>query len=239
MARPATPVVFLSALALLALAAPASASSPSASAPAAAAPLAAPSPVAGTVGVDLKVTRFIAQRRRTRAVGVVTATLSSFTGSPTTARQRVVLQVAQGRTCRILLLTLNQLNLQLLGVTVHLDRVRLSITGRRNGGVLGSLFCSLAGRRLTAARSAAVASLNRGLRARPMHVMAFRVPARAAQATGACTILDLVLGPLHLELLGLIVDLNRVHLSITGDPNAGILGRLLCGLNGATVTPAA
>ena len=40
--------------------------------------------------------------------------------------------------------------------------------------------------------------------------------------------LDLVLGPLHLELLGLIVDLNQVHLRITADPQGGLLGSLLC-----------
>ena len=49
---------------------------------------------------------------------------------------------------------------------------------------------------------------------------------------GVCTILDLTLGPLHLELLGLVVDLSEVHLRITADPNGGLLGSLLCGLAG-------
>jgi len=47
-----------------------------------------------------------------------------------------------------------------------------------------------------------------------------------------CPVLDLALGPLHLNLLGLIVDLNRVHLTITADSNGGVLGSLLCGLAG-------
>jgi hypothetical protein len=47
-----------------------------------------------------------------------------------------------------------------------------------------------------------------------------------------CEVLNLVLGPLHLELLGLIVDLNQVVLNITADPNGGILGSLLCSLAG-------
>jgi len=34
------------------------------------------------------------------------------------------------------------------------------------------------------------------------------------QAAGSCRILDLTLGPLHLDLLGLVVDLNQVHLTI-------------------------
>jgi len=50
-----------------------------------------------------------------------------------------------------------------------------------------------------------------------------------AQATGSCQILDLVLGPLHLDLLGLVVDLNQVHLTITAQQGPGnLLGNLLC-----------
>jgi hypothetical protein len=45
----------------------------------------------------------------------------------------------------------------------------------------------------------------------------------------ACPILNLVLGPLHLNLLGLVVNLNRVHLNITALPGPGaLLGNLLC-----------
>jgi hypothetical protein len=47
-----------------------------------------------------------------------------------------------------------------------------------------------------------------------------------------CTVLELVLGPLHLELLGLVIDLNRVVLTITADPSGGLLGQLLCALAG-------
>jgi hypothetical protein len=45
----------------------------------------------------------------------------------------------------------------------------------------------------------------------------------------SCSILDLTLGPLHLDLLGLVVDLNQVHLTITADEGSGnLLGNLLC-----------
>jgi hypothetical protein len=45
----------------------------------------------------------------------------------------------------------------------------------------------------------------------------------------ACQILDLVLGPLNLNLLGLVVTLNQVHLNITAVPGPGnLLGNLLC-----------
>jgi len=51
--------------------------------------------------------------------------------------------------------------------------------------------------------------------------------------TDACTILNLDLGPLHLNLLGLVVDLNEVQLDITAVPGAGnLLGNLLCAVAG-------
>jgi len=55
----------------------------------------------------------------------------------------------------------------------------------------------------------------------------FQVPVTSTQAT--CDILNLVLGPLHLNLLGLVVDLNQVVLDITAQSGAGnLLGNLLC-----------
>ena len=53
--------------------------------------------------------------------------------------------------------------------------------------------------------------------------------AGAAAAPAACNVLNLVLGPLNLNLLGLVVTLNQVHLNITAVPGAGaLLGNLLC-----------
>lgn len=46
---------------------------------------------------------------------------------------------------------------------------------------------------------------------------------------GSCQILTLTLGPLDLNLLGLVVHLNQVVLTITAVPGAGnLLGNLLC-----------
>jgi hypothetical protein len=71
-----------------------------------------------------------------------------------------------------------------------------------------------------------------------------QLPSSAARAAGdpaaaeavviqqTCDILHLVLGPLHLDLLGLIVDLNQVQLDITADPAGGLLGALLCAIAG-------
>ena len=52
-------------------------------------------------------------------------------------------------------------------------------------------------------------------------------------AVGACDILNLVLGPLHLDLLGLVVDLDTVVLDIVAQPGPGnLLGNLLCSVAG-------
>jgi hypothetical protein len=49
----------------------------------------------------------------------------------------------------------------------------------------------------------------------------------------SCPVLNLVLGPLHLDLLGLVVDLNQVVLDITAVPGPGaLLGNLLCAIVG-------
>lgn len=49
------------------------------------------------------------------------------------------------------------------------------------------------------------------------------------QATGSCQVLDLTLGPLDLNLLGVMVHLNQVHLNITAQSGPGnLLGNLLC-----------
>ena len=54
-----------------------------------------------------------------------------------------------------------------------------------------------------------------------------------ANAPLACSILNLILGPLHLNVLGLVVDLNQVHLTITAVPGPGnLLGNLLCSIAG-------
>ena len=61
--------------------------------------------------------------------------------------------------------------------------------------------------------------------------------ASAAQA-GSCQVLRLVLGPLDLNLLGLVVQLygparnQPVTLTITSTPGGGVLGDLFCGLSG-------
>lgn len=54
----------------------------------------------------------------------------------------------------------------------------------------------------------------------------------------SCEILDLVLGPLDLDLLGLVVHLDTVHLNITAEQGPGnLLGNLLCAVAGLLDPP--
>jgi hypothetical protein len=194
----------------------------------------------GRVHVSVKIDRFVATASGPKAKGVATATLRSFGATPTTVRQKVTLAVAKKGRCNILTLQLNQLDLTLLGLNVHLDKVVLKVTGQRRGGILGRLFCSLAGAKTNLAKASRAAHrLNVHMTRKPMRPLSMTVPisAKTAQATNTCSVLDLVLGPLHLNLLGLVIDLNRVHLTITATRGGGILGDLFCGLANTPVPP--
>jgi hypothetical protein len=61
----------------------------------------------------------------------------------------------------------------------------------------------------------------------------FTAPIKSLAANGGCTILTLDLGALNLDLLGLVANLNPVHLVATAVPGAGkLLGNLLCSVAG-------
>jgi hypothetical protein len=56
-------------------------------------------------------------------------------------------------------------------------------------------------------------------------------PAQVPPIPGACEILNLILGPIHLDLLGLVVRTNQIHLRIDAVPGPGnLLGNLLCSI---------
>ena len=56
-----------------------------------------------------------------------------------------------------------------------------------------------------------------------------------ANGMGECSVLDLELGPIDLDLLGLHVDTSRICLSLTAMEGEGVLGDLLCGLAGGNL----
>jgi hypothetical protein len=151
------------------------------------------------------------------------------------ARFRVSQRQQNGR-CNILALRLAPVHLALLGVRVDTSHISLDVLAQRSGGVLGRLFCALTRAEIRFPR-AAMARLNRELDQDPL-VSRSSAPVRVASHQGTCQILDLILGPLHLDLLGLVVDLygrtkrDPVQVTITGEPGHGLLGDLLCSLAG-------
>lgn len=184
--------------------------------------------------VVVAVDRFAEGARANTAHGTATAKLTDQSGHSTVLRAPLTLRASTARACQVLNLDLQQLNLILLGLNVHLDRVHLVVTGQSGGGVLGSLFCKLAHAHAAAARAAIARTMNASLRRHPLKPLSFTVPVKpvvAQQAAVSCPVLDLILGPLNLNLLGLVVDLNRVHLTITATPGGGALGNLFCSLS--------
>jgi hypothetical protein len=100
----------------------------------------------------------------------------------------------------------------------------------------------------------AVGTLKGKLRGHTVTKRGVRMPATvvpAAQGSqvpvptpGACQVLNLVLGPINLNLLGLRVATNDIHLLVEAIPGAGnLLGNLLCAitnlLNPSANTPLA
>lgn len=205
----------------------------------------------GTLNVGFAVKKFVARGKQIYAVGDVIGTFQSADGTtvtrkPFTTKVRKISRTS-GRTlqrttriCDILSLNLAPLRLELLGLIVELDRVVLTIKADSNGGLLGGLLCGLAGGSgltalptTVAAQRLTTAAKQGGLAAGPGFALPVQAPTALPPVPGGiCTVLDLVLGPLDLNLLGLMVHLGRVQLRITADPTKGLLGSLLCSLAG-------
>jgi hypothetical protein len=81
-------------------------------------------------------------------VGTISGTATDSTGAVvgTVANQSVTTPLQVTGTCDILHLTLGPLDLDLLGLVVHLDQVVLDITAEQGpGNLLGNLLCAVAG----------------------------------------------------------------------------------------------
>jgi hypothetical protein len=203
--------------------------------PTATAGAASPPAGPGKLSVGVEVLRFNTAGHTAGATGLVTANLTDNAGHVTTVRTQVGLAAAAGGGgCRVLHLFLNELNLQLLGLTAHLDKVTLDITGEARGGVLGSLFCRLSRAKVASAKASLARALTAGVRHGRGHALRFAAvlnPTARAAATPSCPVLDLIVGPLNLQLLGLVVDLQKVHLTVVATPGGGALGDLFCKLS--------
>jgi hypothetical protein len=203
-------------------------------------PASANAATSSTLSMRAKITSFHATASGVVADGTLTGKLRSGT-SVSRDSAPVKFRVAakrRGRRCDVITLRLAPLDLELLGVQVKTSHIKLDVYSRK-GRVLGDLFCALAHAKVTFPRVAR--ALNSRLDGRSLRVLAAStsLPARAAQAQPqSCQVLKLVLGPLHLDLLGLVVDLygkthrDPVIVRINAQPDKGLLGQLLCGLAG-------
>jgi hypothetical protein len=102
----------------------------------------------GTFAGDFSLQEFTVVDGALTAVGNLTGTLTdTVTGATQAVNQQVLLPVTQASgTCDILNLVLGPLDLDLLGLQVHLDQVVLDIVAQSGAGnLLGNLLCAVAG----------------------------------------------------------------------------------------------
>jgi hypothetical protein len=203
---------------------------------------------------------YSAKTKKTTATAEITGTVTDGqSGQKTAVTTRATLSATAKGSCKVLHLTLEELRLNLLGLNAFLDRVELDVTGDKKGGVLGQLFCRLSsGVDLPKLkRHEAISRANKALNGRPLRLIRVRVPIRPVYYEGSsgggsgtdsgtadaqtaqtppqiCPVLNLVVGPLDLNLLGLIVNLNKVKLDITATRGGGAVGNLFCRLYDGT-----
>ena len=226
------------------------------------APASSASTVAGTVSTRMVLNRFRAVGRRVVGRGTVITTFRNTAGKTTVKRRHFWVRIReqsyqfqQDTMCHILFLEIGEVDLVLAGLHAFLrsatpgEPIQLRLQARREGGILGRLFCDLTqggGALATRQRAMSAAKvLNKRVRkALLMRVHAvIYAPNRTTAVAGEqgaafqqqqpeCAVLHLVLGPVHLDLLGLVVDLNKIVLDLTAIPGT-LLGNIFCQL----VTP--
>ena len=109
-------------------------------------------PVVGTTSKGGKFTgafnikQFSVVNNQIVATGTLTGTIQNGAGNVigTILRTISMIVIFNGATCDILHLELGPLDLNLLGLIVHLDKVVLDIDADPTGGLLGSLLCAVA-----------------------------------------------------------------------------------------------
>lgn len=203
-----------------------------------------------TVKVNFVINRFVRQGRRIVAKGAIVARYRNAAQQQVYTTRKAFSAVvpkrgfrpaSAQRICNVLDLTLGPVHLNLLGLIVDLSQVHLTINADSDGGILGQLLCPPSSTRATTAklnrsamkmtRAVKKYGLNKGVSGFTTNVSSVTGPNRI------CEILDLTLGPLDLNLLGLLVHLDQLRLHITADSDGGILGQLLCSVAGPPPPP--
>jgi hypothetical protein len=104
----------------------------------------------GTLNLNgaLQLQNFQVVNNQVVAVGTLTGTVTDRAGRIIGSVVKTVtlpLLSSSNGTCQILHLELGPLDLNLLGLQVHLDKVVLDITAQAGGGLLGDLLCQISG----------------------------------------------------------------------------------------------
>ena len=112
-------------------------------------PVKGTTPSGGTFAGTLDISKFKLVNGVLTAVGNLTGTLKdslgNVIGTVTDQKVKLPVTVGQASTCDILHLKLGPLDLHLLGLNVHLNRVVLDITATAApGNLLGNLLCAVA-----------------------------------------------------------------------------------------------
>jgi hypothetical protein len=106
----------------------------------------APPDAVDTINGAFTITRFATQNGGLVAIGTFTGTVTDAAGTTRMGTEALTLPVSvAGTTCAILHLTLGPLDLNLLGLAVHLNQVVLNIDAQSGpGNLLGNLLCAVA-----------------------------------------------------------------------------------------------
>ena len=203
----------------------------------------------GIVITDINLTDFAIVDNVLTAAGTVEGTIAGlpFTTEITNFALQLVPDdpATPGVECSVLDLELAPIHLALLGLHVDTSAICLAITATEGGGLLGDLLCSLAGGDTLGIpvlpTAGQLTDLLGGVGALLEGALGGALnPTQAGSdvCTGACDVLELVLGPLDLSLLGLNVSLDDcedgpVQVCVSATRAEGLLGSLLCGLSGA------
>jgi hypothetical protein len=153
--------------------------------------------------------------------------------------------------CPILNLQLGPINLSLLGLNVDTSPICLDVTAHAGQGLLGDLLCGIStllsggtplGTILAGLTTEQLTTLSAGLTSVLNQAVFIPLSASPSLIGASCNILNLALGPVDLNLLGLQVELDNcsdgpVTLDVTATPGSGLLGDLLCGLANALNNP--
>ena len=206
--------------------------------------------------LPIDITAVVVQNGQLVAQGLVGT--NPFTAPISVATRPGTAVSANGTPCAILDLSLGPIDLNLLGLRVQTSPICLEITAYEGGGLLGDLLCSVANLlqgglplgdvlALLQAQGTLNTFLNavRGLLDGALDVVTANTIGSepSGSIAASCTILDLSLGPIELNLLCLEVILDDcddgpVTVTITAIPGGGLLGDLLCSLSNLLNNPA-